>query len=367
MSKILAFDVETPNSHNDRICSMGLALIEDGSVTWSKNYKVNPECPFDERNIRIHGIRAEDVGDAPIFPAVWEEIGQLFRQNLVVAHNANFDLCVLKKALNAYGISESLVYYVCTMQVAKSVLPGLEDTKLPTICNHYGVELCHHDSGSDSVACAQIFCRLMDEGVRPEEFTKAYSLECSCQGETQHRVSRLSGSTKGLLTLSGILSGITCDDVLVPAEVDYLQRWLDDNTDLKGNYPYDKIYSKVADSLADGVLEKTELESMLQLFKQVSDPVNDSSCDCGVEDISGKTFCLSGEFDYGEKSSVEALLVQRGGIPQKSVTRKTDILIVGGQGSAAWAAGNYGNKVKRALELQEKGFSIQIVREHTFL
>ena len=106
---------------------------------------------------------------------------------------------------------------------------------------------------------------------------------------------------------------------------------------------------------------------MLRLFKQVSDPVNDCSCNCSSRDISGKTFCLSGEFDYGEKSAVEELLIQRGGIPQKNVTRKTDLLIVGGQGSSAWCAGNYGTKVKKALELQEKGISIQIIREHDFL
>ena len=367
MGKVIAFDVETPNSHNDRICSIGLSLIDDGTIVWSQNYMVNPECSFDNCNIQIHGIRPQDVEHAPTFPLIWEDIGSLFRQNLVIAHNATFDLCVLKKTLSAYGLSESLVYYACTMQMAQSILPDLPNFRLPTLCDYYNIDLDHHDSGSDSFACAQIFCHMLDEGTCPEDFTKAYSLECSHPASAHSQSTHMAANTKSLLTLSGILSGITCDNVLVPSEVEYLQNWLDDNVELKGNYPYDKIYTTIANALADGILEQAELESMLRLFKQVSDPVNDCSCNCSSRDISGKTFCLSGEFDYGEKSAVEELLIQRGGIPQKNVTRKTDLLIVGGQGSSAWCAGNYGTKVKKALELQEKGISIQIIREHDFL
>ena len=136
MGKVIAFDVETPNSHNDRICSIGLSLIDDGTIVWSQNYMVNPECSFDNRNIQIHGIRPQDVEHAPTFPLIWEDIGSLFRQNLVIAHNATFDLCVLKKTLSAYGLSESLVYYACTMQMAQSILPDLPNYRPPTLCDY---------------------------------------------------------------------------------------------------------------------------------------------------------------------------------------------------------------------------------------
>lgn len=90
---------------------------------------------------------------------------------------------------------------------------------------------------------------------------------------------RLSASSQSLLTLNGILSGITCDNVLVEAEVNDLQKWMDDNAGLKGNYPYDKIYSILTAALADGVLKQSELRDMLRLFKQVTAPVNKSPCD----------------------------------------------------------------------------------------
>lgn len=60
-------------------------------------------------------------------------------------------------------------------------------------------------------------------------------------------------------------------------------------------------------------------------------------------------------------------LLARGSISQKGVNKKNNYLIVGGKGSSAWSAGNYSNKVKRALELQESGSEIRIVREHDIL
>jgi hypothetical protein len=44
----------------------------------------------------------------------------------------------------------------------------------------------------------------------------------------------------------------------------------------------------------------------------------------------------------------------------------THYLIVGGQGSSMWCADNYGTKVKKALELQAKGVTIEIIRESDF-
>ena len=64
-----AFDVETPNRQQHSICSIGLVYVEPGQEPISVYYLVNPEEPFDEANISIHGIRPADVKDAPIFLA----------------------------------------------------------------------------------------------------------------------------------------------------------------------------------------------------------------------------------------------------------------------------------------------------------
>ena len=138
------------------------------------------------------------------------------------------------------------------------------------------------------------------------------------------------------------------------------------NSSLRGNYPYDNIFSILAGALADGILEKRELDEILLLFKRLSDPISEYSCDCRIVSLDGKNVCLSGEFDRGSKFDISEELVTFGVTMQSSVTQKTDYLIVGGQGSSAWCAGNYGTKVKKALELQGKGFGIVIIREADF-
>ena len=162
------------------------------------------------------------------------------------------------------------------------------------------------------------------------------------------------------------MSGITCDNVLVEAEINYLQEWLDNNAALKGNYPYDKIYSTLTSALADGVLTTEEIDYMLKLFKQVTNPIGEDTCGCDNLEIREKNICLSGEFDCGSKADVNNKLISLGASMQNTVTQKTDILLVGGQGSSAWSAGNYGNKVKKALEMQEKGINIVGLREADF-
>ena len=48
------------------------------------------------------------------------------------------------------------------------------------------------------------------------------------------------------------------------------------------------------------------------------------------------------------------------------MTTKTHIVLVGNQGNNAWVAGNYGTKVKKAMELQAKGLQIAIIKESDY-
>lgn len=79
--------------------------------------------------------------------------------------------------------------------------------------------------------------------------------------------------------------------------------------------------------------------------------------------FSGKTVCLSGEFNYGSKKQVEDFLLKQGAEIAKTVTGKLDVLILGESGSAAWKYGNYGSKYEKACQLNEKGKTIVIVKE----
>lgn len=75
---------------------------------------------------------------------------------LVVAHNALFDMSVLKCCLRDYGIARKThIPYLCTVQIGRRVLPKMSH-KLNSLCDYYSIELDHHHAGRDSLACTEI-------------------------------------------------------------------------------------------------------------------------------------------------------------------------------------------------------------------
>ena len=99
MYKMIAFDVETPNRMNHRMSAIGITVIENGEITDEYYSLVDPETHFDYFNTRLTGIGEETVRNSPTFPEVWEQIEPIMSGGILVAHNAVFDLGVLKKCL----------------------------------------------------------------------------------------------------------------------------------------------------------------------------------------------------------------------------------------------------------------------------
>lgn len=176
-SRYIAFDVETPNFANDRMSAIGITVVEDGKIVEEYDTLVNPEEPFDRFNIRLTGITPEMVVDKPPFPRLWQEIEPIMGSGVLVAHNAPFDLSVLAKCLQAYGIDwHSSVRYACTCQMSRRLLPQLPDHKLNTLCAYLNLDLNHHHAGSDSRACGEILLHHLRSGAEVEPFIRTYDL-----------------------------------------------------------------------------------------------------------------------------------------------------------------------------------------------
>ena len=164
--RYICFDVETPNAANERMSAIGITVVENGAVTREFFSFVNPEQPFDSFNTRLTGISAETVAGAPTFAELWPRIEPLMTGGILVAHNAAFDLTVLKKCLAAYGIRwKPRTRYICTVRVGRAELPGISH-RLNDMCAYYGIPLDHHKADSDSRACAEILIRYMRGHVR---------------------------------------------------------------------------------------------------------------------------------------------------------------------------------------------------------
>lgn len=174
--RYIVFDVETPNHLNDRVSAIGITVIEDGEIVDSFFSLVDPEAPFDYFNTELTGIDAAVVAGSPSFGELWNEIEPLMSSGLLVAHNASFDLGVLKRCLHAYGIDWiPSTRYLCTVQMGKRLLPGMRHG-LDVMCDYYGICLDHHQADSDSRACAEILLRYLRGGANVRQFVRTYNL-----------------------------------------------------------------------------------------------------------------------------------------------------------------------------------------------
>ena len=364
-NRYCVFDVETPNKNNDRISAIGVAIIEDEAILDSFHYLVNPEVKFDSFNINLTGISEKTVESMPNFHDIWSKISAIFLDSILVAHNASFDLSVLSKTLDAYHIPVLPFQYLCTLRLSRELIPHLENYKLDALCEHYAIPLNHHQAGSDSLACANLFLRLIETGADLERFINVYHKPIPRSSCTIARSTR-SDRSLAIKELTDLLSRITEDGVLTANEVMEVITWLDKHQIFADQYPFNIASTALRIALADGVLVPEERLELCSLFKELADPVSCEARPLTEISIDGKLICLTGNFVHGSRSALEAVLSANGAIIKKTVSKKLDYLIVGEKGSDAWITQNYGTKVNRAKELQQQGADICILSEADF-
>jgi DNA polymerase III epsilon subunit-like protein len=164
--------------------------------------------------------------------------------------------------------------------------------------------------------------------------------------------------------LAGILKGITCDNEITYAECKNLREWLYEHNYLRGHFPFDKIMKTIDSVLADNIITKDEADSMFLQINELLDPVE--TLKGRINDVKDNIVCLSGVFSYGQKSAVKKYIVERGGIVEDTVKKPTNFLIIGSLECDAYSNGKYGTKVKKAIEYNQKGCSITIIKESDF-
>lgn len=160
----VAIDFETANEKRNSPCSIGLVVVKNGELVEKIHHLIKPkEMRFTPMNIGIHGITPSMVEDENEFDKVWEEIKDYFNESVVVAHNAAFDISVLRNALDLYNIEAPSFKYICTMKLSKNFYLNLENAKLNTVSNFLGYKFNHHDALSDALACSNILLNISDE------------------------------------------------------------------------------------------------------------------------------------------------------------------------------------------------------------
>jgi len=159
--KIIAIDFETANHSPLSACALGLAIFEDQQLISSPYWLIKPPKGYgwfkEEWTRDIHGIGWFNVRDAPDFGQIAPEvIAHLSSANIVVAHNAPFDLRVLHALLEHSQLPTPTFKQRCTLELARKTWPNLPNHQLSTLATHLGIDLNHHHAQSDAIAAGRV-------------------------------------------------------------------------------------------------------------------------------------------------------------------------------------------------------------------
>jgi DNA polymerase-3 subunit epsilon len=309
----IALDFETANEHRSSACEVSLVRVSQGEVKeyFTSLIKPHPTMGFHPRNVNIHGITEGDVADAREFDQVFNAMIEFKGDLPLVAHNASFDMSVLRRTSELYGLNLPDIDFFCTRVLAeRSNHLSLLSYSLVNVCDALTIPFYEtHRAEADALACANIALKI-------SELEKSASLE------------ELAAS---LRTKCGVVSG---------AE-------------------YRGISSNLASKKYPSVMGKGAAKDFLA---SLSD--EDMSYD---DDFNGKEVIFTGKLNSIERQDAQEKVIRAGGSSGNNVTKKTAIVVVGAPYDAELQPGaTLSGKLKKVVDLREQGADIRLITELEF-
>ena len=178
----IIFDLETTglSAATERIIEIGAVKVENGEILESFDLFVDPEKAITPEITRLTSITNEMVAGAP---KENDALEQFFRFcdgcDILVAHNADFDMGFLRAAIRRCGREEDPVQ-IDTLVMARAMYPELKKHKLDTIAERLGVtQKHHHRADDDARVLAEIFLKMVQKLVEDAGITKVMDINHS--------------------------------------------------------------------------------------------------------------------------------------------------------------------------------------------
>ena len=178
-------DFETANNYANSACSVGVVRFVDGKEIGRVYSLIHPAKMYfiPEWTEQIHHISYNDVRDKPYFPEVWDNIIMPFVNEKpelpFVAHNAKFDMNVIKKCCAYYGMEVPDIEYFDSLKIAQRTWKDFETHKLTYLAEHFGIIYQAHNALDDAITCG----RIITMAAKEKNVTKITDLlkTCSCK------------------------------------------------------------------------------------------------------------------------------------------------------------------------------------------
>jgi DNA polymerase III subunit epsilon len=159
-------DVETTGGspqYGHRITEIAAVRVQGGEIREVFSTLVNPDRRIPPAIVGLTGITDEMVRDAPRFRQVAARLVGVLGGSTFVAHNAAFDWRFVVAELTLCGSGSLRGPQLCTVRLARKLLPQLSSRSLGSLIEYFGVPVnSRHRAEDDAVATARLLLRFID-------------------------------------------------------------------------------------------------------------------------------------------------------------------------------------------------------------
>jgi DNA polymerase-3 subunit epsilon len=309
--KFVVIDFETANRSRSSACEIGMVKIEDGQIVDTFDSLIKPHKDFDQfeaMNVMVHGIQAKDVKNAPEFNEIWGDIVRFIGDGPVVAHNAAFDLGILRSTAALYELELPTIDVYCTLVLSRKLI-SLVSYSLPWVASELEIPFEHeHRAQNDAKGTAEVALALL----------RRANIDSLLELAAQNRVA--------------------------PGRISPLS--------------YSSTHS--LRSSAKSFQTKAEMDAYFANLKP-----DDLLLD---DDFRGKEVIFTGKLMSMTREEAQKLVMRAGGRTGPGVTKSTSMLVFGQQDASQLKPGaERSSKFEKALKLLESGQPIEVIDENTFL
>jgi DNA polymerase-3 subunit epsilon len=158
-------DIETTGLFHQGhgITEVSVVLVEKGTIKPLYNRLFNPGREVPASIEAITGISTKMISGAPPIKDSIDELAEILKDKIFVAHNVNFDYQFLKAVFDK---SDKPFRYkrLCTLRYARKVFPKFTSHRLGELCRKLGiVNKAEHRALGDAMATSELLLQLLEK------------------------------------------------------------------------------------------------------------------------------------------------------------------------------------------------------------
>ncbi|MGF3102597.1 PolC-type DNA polymerase III [Rossellomorea sp. DUT-2] len=167
-STYIVFDVETTglSAVYDTIIELAAVKIKDGEVIDKFESFANPHHPLSATTIELTGITDDMVQTAPEINDVLHDYHKWAGEDILVAHNASFDMGFLNAGYQKAGLPKATNPVIDTLELARLLYPQFKNHRLNTLAKKFDIELTqHHRAIYDAETTGYLLLKMLKDAV----------------------------------------------------------------------------------------------------------------------------------------------------------------------------------------------------------